>query len=142
MNRPLFITLLLVAGLHGAVHGSAQTVWRCGPDGRSYSSQPCSDGRAIELPGARPQADVLAAGRAAAAEQRLAAQLRVERLQREREHQARGPGLSGFARATAPASVKPQLDRQAKLTPKRQALSPEAGGTSTKAARASRRTPG
>ena len=84
MNRPMLITLLMIAGLHGAVHASTQTVWRCGPDGRNYSSQPCSDGRAVELPGARPQADVLAARRAAAAEQRLATQLRVERLQRER----------------------------------------------------------
>ena len=148
MKRHLFSILLLAAGLHTASHASAQTVWRCGPDGRSYESQPCKDGRALELPGARPEADVLAAQHAAAADQRLARQLREERLERERELLTRGPGLAGFARAAPAAQVKPRQDRSAKAAskpkavPVRQARSPEAGGTSPRVARASPRTPG
>ena len=134
----LFATLLPAA--------QAQTVWRCGPDGRSYESQPCKDGRAVELPGARPPADVLAAQRVAEADQRLARQLRDELLQRERELQARGPGLSAFGRTAPAADIKPRQDRLAapksKTTPVRQARSPEAGRTSPRAARASPRTPG
>lgn len=152
MKRHLFSILLLAAGLHTAAHAGAQTVWRCGPDGRSYESQPCKDGRALELPGARPQTDVLAAQQVAAADQRLARQLRDERLERERELRARGPGLAGFARAAPAPELKPRQDRPAKsvparkpsskATPVRRASSPEAGGTSPKAARPTPRTPG
>jgi hypothetical protein len=148
MKHFLFTVVLLAAGLHTAAHATNQTVWRCGPDGRSYESQPCKDGRAIDLPGARPEADVLAAQRVAAADQRLAKQLRDDRLQRERVLLARASGPAGFGRSSPPADIKPQPDRQAKspsqpkATPVRQARSPEAGGTSPKAARASRQTPG
>lgn len=141
--------LLLTAGLHAGAQASNLTVWRCGPDGRSYESQPCKDGRALDLPGARPEADVRAAQQVAAADQRLARQLREERLARERELQSRGPGLAGFARTAPAADVKPRPDRQAKAksttpksTPSRQARSPEAGGISARAARASRQSPG
>ena len=153
----LFAALLLMAGLHTAAHTATQTVWRCGPDGNRYSNQPCSEGRALELAGARPEADVQAARQAAATERRQAAQMREERLQREREQQARGPGLAGFARAAAASELKSRPDRPAKaekpaaakvakaakptMVPMRQARSPEAGGTSTKVARASRQTP-
>jgi len=157
----LFAALLLMAALHTAAHSATQTVWRCGPDGSSYSSQPCSEGRALALAGARPEGDVKAAQRVAAAERRLAAQMRDERLQREREQQARGPGLAGFPRAAAASELERRHDRLAKaekpavaklersaksanavaLAPMRQARSPEAGGTSTKVARASRQTP-
>ena len=151
--KPIFALMLLAASLPSVAIATSQTVWRCGPDGRSYESQPCKNGRAIELPGARPPADVLAAQRVAEAEQRLAQQLRDERLQRERELQARGPGVAGFGRAAPAADLKPRQDRQAaskpktkpstaKETPVRQARSPEAGGTSPTAARASPRTPG
>ena len=148
------LALMLLAATGPTIANSAdQTVWRCGPDGRSYESQPCKDGRAIELPGARPPADVLAAQRVAEADQRLAQQLRDERLQRERELVARGPGLAGFGRTAPAADIKPRQDRPAasqsklkpsaaKTTPVRQARSPEAGGTSPRAARVSPRTPG
>ena len=152
MKRHLPSILLLAAGLHTAAHASAQTVWRCGPDGRSYESQPCNDGRALELPGARSEADVLAAQQVAAADQRLARQLREQRLEREKELLARGPGLAGFARAAPAPEVKPRQDRPAKsasatkpsskATPVRRARPPEAGGTSPRAARTTPRTPG
>lgn len=148
MKCSLPLILWLAAGLHTAAHATSQAVWRCGPDGRSYESQPCKNGRAVELPGARPQADVLAAQQVAAADQRLARHLRGERLQRERELLSRGPNLAGFAGAAPAADIKARRDRPAKsastprATPVRQALSPPAAGTSAKAARASPRTPG
>ena len=148
------LMLLLAAALHNTALATDQTVWRCGPDGRSYESQPCKGGRAVELPGARPPADVLAAQRVAQADQRLAQQLRDERVQRERELLARGPGLAGFGRTAPATDIKPRQDRPAaqttlkskpsasKMTPVRQARSAEAGGTSPRAARVSPRTPG
>ena len=151
--KPVFALMLLAASLPRVAVAASQGVWRCGPDGRSYESQPCKNGRAIELPGARPPADVLAAQRVAEADQRLARQLSDERLQRERELQARGPGVAGFGRAAPAADLKPLPDRQAaskpktkpatvKETPVRQARSLAAGGTFPTAARASPRTPG
>ena len=149
----IFALMLLAASLPSVAIATNQTVWRCGLDGRSYESQPCKDGRAIELPGARPPAAVLAAQRVAEADQRLARQLSDERLQRERELQARGPGVAGFGRAAPAADLKPRPDRQAaskpktkpstaKGTPLRQARSLEAGSTFPTAARAFPRTPG
>ena len=151
--KAVLALMLLAASLPTVANSADQTVWRCGPEGRSYESQPCKDGRAIDLPGARPPADVQAAQRVAKADARLAQQLRDERLQRERELMARGPGLAGFGRAAPAADLKPRQDRQAastsktkpsaaEMTPVRQARSPEAGGTSPRAARVSPRTPG
>lgn len=140
MTRKMLSTamLLLTACWQAHAQSASPGVWRCGPDGRSYESQPCKDGRAIDLPGPRPETDVRAAQRAALAEQRLAAQLRQERLAREQQPQGR---------AATPAQVKPRQDRPpataqaSALTPSRQALGPEAVGTSPKAARMSRQTP-
>ena len=151
--KAVLALMLLAATLPSVAIAASPTVWRCGPDGRSYESQPCRDGRAIELPGARPPADVQAAQRVAEADQRLAQRLRDERLQRERELQAQGPGLAGFGRTAPVADLKPRQERQAAsksktkpsaptMTPVRQARSPEAGGTSPGAARASPRKPG
>lgn len=53
----------------------AQTVYRCGPDGREYSQTPCPQGRAVNVSDER------------SAEQRAAADARV------REDQARGDAL-------------------------------------------------
>ena len=49
------LTLLLAAT---AAHASAQTVWRCGADGRSYSDAPCPGGQAVAVADARSSADV------------------------------------------------------------------------------------
>ena len=151
--KAVLALMLLAASLPTVAKSANQTVWRCGPEGRSYESQPCKDGLAIGLPGARRPADVQAAQRVAEADRRLAQQLRDERVQRESELMARGTGLAGFGRAAPAVDLKPRQDRQtvstskakpsaAEMTPVRRARSPEAGGTSPRAARASLRKPG
>lgn len=103
--------LLLMLATAGA---AAQTVWRCGPDGRSYSDVPCPEGRPFkatdDTPGARERQ---AAERVARREQALADRLRRERLAAE-ESLAPGAGLGTLgagpplrAREKKPAPAKP-----------------------------------
>ena len=53
---PWFTLALLLAG-----SVQAQTVWRCGPDGNTYSSSACAEGRAVVVADARNPAEVQAA---------------------------------------------------------------------------------
>jgi DNA anti-recombination protein RmuC len=59
----------------------AQGIWRCGPQGNSFSDRPCADGQAVPAP-ARPSAEaVQQAADVARREARLAQQLRAQRLE-------------------------------------------------------------
>lgn len=103
---------------------SAQEVWRCGPDGRTYASVPCAEGRRVEVPDARPPADVADARQRAAQERRETEALTRERLARESAQ--RGNGLAGMvarAEEIKPASAKkvrqpPKPVRTAKQRPR------------------------
>lgn len=102
MNGHAVVAVLLL-GLAGSMVTAAQaTVYRCGPDGRSYSQQPCADGRAIDVDDARPadeRADAAAAVRRDAA---LARQLERER----RLAESRAPRAVGLS-APRPVALKP-----------------------------------
>ena len=103
-----------VAALALPLACAAQEVWRCGPDGKSYSSVPCAEGRRLEVPETRPAADVADAHRRAAEERRQADTLTRERLARQAAQ--RGNGLAGM-----PARVeelKPVSARKAQKPPK------------------------
>ena len=103
---------------------TAQTVWRCGPDGRVYADTPCTEGRRLDVAQARPDSDVLAAQQQARQEIKHAEVLRRERLQQEAA--SRGNGLTAIGPRIP--EVKPRL-----VVPKPhrkwQAAVPEAGGT-------------
>ena len=135
--------LIVVAVLGLAAATQAQTVWRCGADGRSYSDSPCPEGRPVGMADARSEAQVAQAQQVLARDRQLARQLVAERQQREREALARGPGLAGIG---ATAAVTPE--RPSKATnpkPRRQATKPRpaAGAEISRAAdRGSRRKPG
>jgi hypothetical protein len=60
-----------------------QTVYRCGPDGRSFSQTPCSDGQALSVDDARSAAQQKAARDVAARDAAQARKLAEERRQRE-----------------------------------------------------------
>ncbi|HRC38953.1 MAG TPA: hypothetical protein PK420_12840, partial [Rubrivivax sp.] len=64
MNKRFVLTLLLVATAGAFSNVLAQTVWRCGADGRSFSDRPCADGQPLqraELADTRSAAQVQAA---------------------------------------------------------------------------------
>lgn len=86
--NPLVALGLLLGAAAALSPLQAQTVWRCGADGRSFSDRPCADGQRVQmakLADARSAEEVLAAQAVMARQQRLAETLRLERLQRERE---------------------------------------------------------
>jgi hypothetical protein len=92
----LSASLLLVLLTVSADPVAAQTIWRCGPDGRSFQAVPCNDGERFALRAA-PTTEAVAEARAVAAREREALQtLASERHERERDAIARGLGPAGI----------------------------------------------
>jgi hypothetical protein len=84
----------------------AQSIWRCGADGRQFSDKPCEQGRPLETLEARPNADLAAAQDAARREAALAAQLAKERQQRETQAPMAAAGISNSRAAKSPAKPR------------------------------------
>ena len=97
------LTLTMLLTLASVAH--AQTVWRCGPDGRSYADAPCPGGQVVAVADPRSPADVAAAKAVVQQDRQLARQLADDRRERERETAARGSGLAGIGWSDA---VKPK----------------------------------
>ena len=134
--------LLLIAALLAAAAAQAQTVWRCGADGRSYGDSPCPGGVAVAIADP-PSAEAVQAGREVAdRDKALAATLTAERQARELEARAAGSGLAGIrhdARHAAPPKFRPKAPRsksKAKLLAQRHR--PADDGTWRAVAQASR----
>ena len=103
MKRVLFTLVLChLTGL-----AAAQTVWRCGPDGRSFSDTPCTEGRALPVAETRPAEDVAVARARAEREIRLAEQLRRERLAEGATQRGNGLASLGPVAAAAPQPMRP-----------------------------------
>ncbi len=135
--RPLLLVMMLLSAA-----AQAQTVWRCGADGRSYRDSPCPDGRRVEVGDARSDAQVAQAHEVLARERQRAQQLAAEGRQREREALAQGPRLAGIGVAPAVKPERPSKARPPK--PRRQAAKPRPAAdaeTSRAADRGSRRKP-
>jgi len=115
------LTLAAAALLAAVPAAQAQTVWRCGPDGRTFSDTPCRDGRALETPASRPVADVNSAQEMAQRERALADQLVQERQQREAQPVAGAAGIHGSR------LVKASETRSSRQSAKKHRL--EAAGT-------------
>ena len=84
----------------------AQAIWRCGPDGRSFSDTPCAEGRVLAVADTRPGRDVAEARVLSDREIRLAEKLRRERLREERTQL--GNGLAALGPVSAGSGVKPR----------------------------------
>jgi hypothetical protein len=93
----------------------AQTVYRCGPDGRVYSQSPCPQGRAVDV-----SDDRSATQRAAAQARARDDQVRGDALERERLDREAGkpaaPGKIGgnAAPVTEPVASKPKASKKKK----------------------------
>jgi len=85
----------------------AQTVYRCGPDGRIYADRPCTEGRAVEVADARDAAQRREARSTAAAQRQLAQDLTAQRLAREQAALSQGGGAAGFERPKAVEFTSP-----------------------------------
>ena len=136
---------LLTAGLAGSA--AAQNFNRCGPDGRSYSQQPCADGRLVPVDDARGTAS-RREGEAAAARQARAAKLLVQERERREAarpraaslgHSASGdPSFAPSATATKGASSKASRKGSARKDKRRGDAPGKAGASAAPAAEASR----
>lgn len=102
---------------------SAQTVYRCGPDGRQFSQQPCAGGAAVDLKVDRPdESERQRAKDLADRDRALGERLEAERLQREEREQRSSAVAGGFH----PRPPKPAASAAAK--------SPSAAAKTTSAA--------
>ena len=99
----LVLTLLLLA----AGVAPAQSVWRCGPDGRSYSDTPCADGRALLASDRRSDAERAEALAVSTREKQALDTLAAQRRQREADAVARGLGPTAIQRLPDEAAAAP-----------------------------------
>ena len=109
MNRTrtasLFLGLALLAGA-----AQAQTVWRCGPDGRVFQATPCASGQLLDLKPA-PSDQARAEAEAVAAREKEALQtLTAERRAREQQAVAGPSGIRPVS-AEPPARRKPTVKK-------------------------------
>jgi hypothetical protein len=106
VSRPL---AALAAALCLALPGTgawagAQTIYRCGPDGREYSQTPCKDGRVVDAADPRSPDQQREARQIAESQARLARQLEAER--RQREAKAPPPPQAGGIGPAPPPGVE------------------------------------
>lgn len=117
--RPALLGLALLA--HAVAFAQAQSVWRCGSDGRSYSALPCAEGRQVEVGDPLNTERRREAGQVVDAE-RLALR-RLASQRHERESAVRAGGLAGFTRlppgADEPAAGAPRSKSKPKKKPSR-----------------------
>lgn len=133
------VALAALAALAAAAAAHAQPVWRCGPDGRTYTDEACAGGVAVQVADARTAEQRLQAGRDAAREAAFAARLVRERQQREAAWQPAAAVRIG----PAAESLRRPREQPPLLAPQARPRAAAAGArTSPSAARASRRAPG
>lgn len=106
-------TLLLLVTALACTSVQAQAIYRCGPDGRSYSQTPCSQGRAVEVSDDRSTQQRQEAIEVAGRERALADSLQQDRLARESQPRASAGLIDGRIGRARVAQAEP-----AKKTPK------------------------
>lgn len=109
MKCLLGVTVLVQMALAISVNAFAAdgTIYRCGPDGRQWSQMPCEGSVRVTKPQDPEAEDVALAKARASSDAKLAAQMRTERLQREREqsrHISQAGGIKPTPMPTTTAS--------------------------------------
>jgi hypothetical protein len=90
-----FIVLALLCA--GAAAAQTQA-YRCGPDGRSYSQEPCAQGQTVDVADPRSAQQATQTRQAALRDAREADDLERSRLRAERVAARQGPALIGWAK--------------------------------------------
>ena len=132
--KKAIMLLVLCSAVPATLH--AQTVWRCGGDGRTFTDAPCPQGQAMDVATPRPVADLHQAQQLAQREKAWADQLQRERLQREAQQAAGPAGIYGLRPVKSKSDLKP---KPAKKHPKHRL---EAAETWTAVAPSTRRKKG
>jgi hypothetical protein len=92
--------IALAALCAGTAVAQAQ-VYRCGPDGRSYSQEPCAQGQTIDVADPRSAQQAAQARQATLRDARQADELERARLRAERLAASQGPALIGWSKPKA-----------------------------------------
>ncbi|MEW6705057.1 MAG: hypothetical protein AB1430_09430 [Pseudomonadota bacterium] len=108
MKRLAWAALALLWA-QGAV--AADTVYRCGPVGQTYSAEPCTDGKPLRVDDGRTAAQQRQARAMARREAALAEQMARDRRKREK---AAPKGATRIGPAEASASAASAADRAIK----------------------------
>lgn len=98
--------LLLLATFIGSL-AQAQPVYRCGPDGRSYSQTPCAQGRTVEVNDERSAQQRREAIEVAERDRALADSLEQERLARDSRPRASAGLIDGRLGRARVAQAEP-----------------------------------
>ena len=115
--RAILITSLCLAAAATAV---AAPIYRCGPDGRTYSQVPCPEGTIVEATDPRTAAQRAEAKRVVEAERKRAADLERERKAAEKAAAKEAQGAIGVgpaAAAQAASAAEPPKRKRVKATP-------------------------
>lgn len=92
---------------------TSDTVYRCGPDGGSYSVRPCADGRTVSVEDGRTGEQIAQGREVARRERALADKLTAERLAMESRAPAPPINLTPHSGKAKPAASKrPQKHKQ------------------------------
>jgi hypothetical protein len=110
MKTALTLLLALCTAMPTALH--AQTVWRCGPDGRTFTDAPCPQGQMLDVAASRPAEDVHSAQQLAQRERTWGQQLQRERQQREAQATAGPAGIYGLRPVKALPEPKARLAKK------------------------------
>lgn len=104
MRTIITMLLVLCTAIPAAVQ--AQAVWRCGPDGRTFTDAPCPQGQPLDMAVSRPAEDLHSAQQRADREKALADRLQRERQVREAQPSTGPAGIYGLRPVKAPAASK------------------------------------
>ena len=104
MKTPITTLLVLCTGIPATLQ--AQGVWRCGPDGRTFTDAPCPQGQPLDMAVSRPAEDLHSALQRADREKALADRLQRERQLRETQPSAGPAGIYGLRPVKTPAQPK------------------------------------
>ena len=107
MKTAIQMLLLLCSALPALLY--AQTVWRCGPDSRTFTDTPCPQGQMLDVAASRPTEDLHRAQQLAQREKAWGQQLQRERQQREAQATAGPAGIYGLRPVKAPLEPKARL---------------------------------
>jgi hypothetical protein len=101
-SRIIILALLAACGAAGVqAQTKSQQVFRCGPDGRTYSQTPCKDGKEVDVADPRSAEQQRAAAQGVKREQAM-----TEKMARERQAREAAAAKQGATHIPYPAAIK------------------------------------
>ncbi len=113
------IRALVSLSLLCSAAAQAQGIWRCGPQGNSFSDRPCAEGMALSKPTPPHAVAVQQAAEVARREAALAQRLRAERQAQEQQFQREQAVLQRNSRLARKEALEAAAQQAVSRTKKR-----------------------